>query len=191
MSAPVVRLIGGAVSPLRILGPGADPVNPDFQDIIFDGNQQPLRVKQKGTVTLGQGPGFYSGIGAYGGQPTPIANPKPGKRHLAIALGNVGSSIATTRQTPGMSGNVLNGGSFYGAFSYFQNNGIGVATDETQVWCLNNFGSVPTLGTIGIMNIWIDDPSGGHYIQIGVIGITGFQARSATVSYLVFHNTIG
>lgn len=191
MSQPIVQMVGGAASPLRVLGPGADPANPDFQDIIFDGNQQPLRVKQKGTVTLGQGPGFYSGIGAYGGQPVPISNPKPGKRHLAIALGNVGSSIAATRQTPGMSGNQLTGGSSYGAFTYFQNNGIGVATDETQVWCLNNFGSVPVLGNIGTLWIWIDGFPEGHYIQVGVIGITGFQARSATVSYLVFHNTIG
>lgn len=191
MAGPTVQLVGGGASPLRLLGPGADPNNPSFSDVIFDGNQQPLRVKQKGTVIMSFGPGFSAGIGAYGGTSVPIANPHPTKRHMAIAIGNVGTSVGATRQTPGMSGQQVTGGSAYGAFTFFQNNGIGVGTDPTKVWTLNNYGSVPVLGPIGTLAIYIPGYPTGHYIYSTVVGIVGFQARQATVSYLLFHNTIG
>jgi hypothetical protein len=187
----VVSFDAGGVSPIRLLGPGANLANPSFSDLIFDGNQQPLRVKQLGTVVMSQGAGFFEGIGTYAGQSVPIANPDPNKRHLAICLGNAGSSVSTTRQTPGMSGSSITGGSFSGQITWFQNEGIGVGTDATNVWCLSNYGSTPQFAQVGTIHLYIPGFPYGHYVDVGVLGVVGFTPRPATISYLVFHNTIG
>jgi hypothetical protein len=43
---------GGAASPFRIVIAGASPTNPGFEDVIFDGNQMPLRISQTGEVSV-------------------------------------------------------------------------------------------------------------------------------------------
>lgn len=179
----LVRLVSGATSPFRVLSGSANPATPLLEDTIFDGNQQPLRVKQKGVIHAPYGPGFASGFGAYGGASAPIANPIPDKRHYCLGLGY--STADNIRRTPSQDGSRATVMWITCTLvSYFTNSGIGVATDAANVWGFNNYAYRPVTGNAGCAVC-------GKLGCFPIVSTIGFTAPDVFVSYLVLHNTIG
>lgn len=163
-------------SPFRVLGPNSDLNNPGFDDVIFDGNQQPLRVKQKGTIYVTVNPGFWDGPGCYAGVSTPIIDPHPTKRHLVLANGWQDTNSSSVRFLPRQFGYTRT--REYDLF--YAQEGIGVATDASKVWGLNHHSGLP------LWTFWYADAMGFPHFRI-----TGYTYHWCYVSYMVLRNVIG
>lgn len=171
-------------SPFRILGPGSDPDNPGFDDLIFDGNQQPLRVKQKGSIYVGVNPGFWDGPGSYAGASTPIIDPHPTKRHLVLANGWAESNTSSVRMLPRQFGYTKTRETSL----YYEQEGIGVATDATKVWGLNHYSG--KANWVYWYTEYMPMPGGGN-MELTHWRIDGYNYNKCYVSYMVLRNVIG
>lgn len=190
----VLKLFSGGSSPFIITSPSANPASPQLEDTVFDGGQQPLLRKQKGSIYIPSGPGWGYGPGGYAGVSVPINNPYPNGRHYVVGLGyNTADGIwRTPFQTNVQSTLAYAVG---GNYVCYTGTGIGVATDATRVWGFSSYTPIPNIGVIGQDCICIPNGDKGGGCTMQCFNISGWNGtsspRAAYVSYLLFENTIG
>lgn len=88
MVNPRIRIGPGGSSPFMVVQPGANPANPNFDDIIFNGNHMPLRVMQKGNISVpSKGiPQVTSQFNYSWSSPVPLVYSSPGYRRLCNCI---------------------------------------------------------------------------------------------------------
>lgn len=160
----LVALESDSANPFRLLGPGSDPDNPLFSDIIFDSNVATYLTIQEGAFSNVTSSFYAYGAGTAAG--VPLVKPVSGRRPLFLCC----------------SDSVSNG--LYGGISGYMDlpfrgwllaptsgdpfGGCGLLVNETHVYPLN-FNQT-------------------SFISSG--GIGQFIPRPRTVRYVVLSNTV-
>jgi hypothetical protein len=119
---------------MRMVVSGANPTTPNLEDVLFDANQPPLRLMQKGRATNVHL--ATTGIPNWDGHVEPItalAVPKPGGFRIPNALGNRINVSGAPWESPYMNFDPHTG----------QAAGIGVAVSDDTIWAVNFWSSYP------------------------------------------------
>lgn len=168
----LVTIEGGGAKPFRVLGPGADPDDPDFADIIFDADNATFLVIQEGQFSNVPS-AFWEGYAGTVSPPAPLVRSVAGKRPIFLcAAPPVPSDPFSTLPYGGFSGyrDLPFRGFLFGPFGGSGNprGGCGLVVDASGIYPLN----------------WAQTTA----ISSG--GVTTFIPRPISVNYIVLSNVI-
>lgn len=81
-------------SPFRVAAAGSDADTADTFDLLFDGNQSPLRLGQKGTFALPYNSAANLAPAVIPSSPVILQHPSPAGRHCLFTVTGYGSGVS-------------------------------------------------------------------------------------------------
>lgn len=138
-----VKIQGGASSPFRVSVATVDVATADFDQTIFDGNQQPFRIWSNNYIAANLIPSFASGGLAYATQGPSVYTTPSGQFPMFNVMWRIPDGTASDKlKTAKQVGGVINSadGKFYGISYARQSNPSSISYAYCNYLIYKNYG---------------------------------------------------